>query len=79
VPAGTAAVGWETKDNIHHALVANLRSSATEIELGARSEVLVLNSGSFAAALADANWASGRGDTLGKFELEPCAVAFVRW
>jgi hypothetical protein len=78
-PAGTAAVGWKTKDNIHHALVANLRSGATEIELGAQSDVLVLDSGSFAAALADVNWASGRGATLGKFELEPYAVAFVRW
>ena len=78
-PAGTAAVGWKKKDGSRHALIANLRSSATGIELSVRSEVLVLNTGSFAAALTDPNWASGTGDLLGKFELEPYAVAFVRW
>jgi hypothetical protein len=78
-PAGTAAVGWKKKDGSRHALIANLRSSATGIELSVRSEVLVLNTGSFAAALTDPNWASGAGDSLGKFELEPYAVAFVRW
>jgi hypothetical protein len=78
-PAGTAAIGWKTKHNGYHALIANLRSSVAEIELDARSEVLVLDTGSFSAALANTNWASGAGDSLGKFALEPYAVAFVRW
>jgi hypothetical protein len=78
-PAGTAAIGWKAKDNSRHALIANLRSVTTGIELGARSEVLVLNVDSFAAAVTNPNWASGAGDSLGKFELDPYAVAFVRW
>jgi hypothetical protein len=79
MPAGIAAVGWKTKGNVKQALIANLRSRPTKIMLDVASEVLALDSGSFAAALADPNWASGAGDTLGKFELEPYAVAFIRW
>ncbi len=78
-PEGTAAIGWKTKDDRHHALIANLRSRPAKIELDTRSEVLVLGTGSFSAALADTNWASKAGDPLRAFELEPYAVAFVRW
>jgi hypothetical protein len=79
VPEGAAAIGWKAKDSGRHALIANLRSSATGIELGARSEFLVLNTDSFAAASADTSWASTAGVSVAQIELEPYAVAFVHW
>jgi hypothetical protein len=78
-PAGIAAIGWKTSRNVHHALIANLRSQSHELTLDAPSEVLVLDTGSFAAAVADPNWASRSGDTVSRLALEPYAVAFVRW